>query len=156
MRSQPIKFAGKKTELVSLTTVNIRFSETDPLGIVWHGHYAQYFEDGREDFGKKFGLGYLDIHKEHYLVPVVELTCKYKKQLRYGDVALVETRYINCESAKLIFEYKLYRNTQSEKNLVAEGRSIQVFLNEERELMLVHPPFYIRWRERWLSPARQT
>ena len=38
----------------------VRFNEADPLGIVWHGHYIRYFEDGREDFGKKYGLAYLD------------------------------------------------------------------------------------------------
>ena len=41
--------------------INIRFSEVDSLLIVWHGHYLKYFEDAREAFGRKYGLGYLGI-----------------------------------------------------------------------------------------------
>jgi len=40
-----------KTELNSTTKIQVRFNEADPLGIVWHGHYIRYFEDGREAFG---------------------------------------------------------------------------------------------------------
>ncbi|MCH5716298.1 acyl-CoA thioesterase [Niabella hibiscisoli] len=39
--------------------VLIRFNEADPLGIVWHGHYVRYFEDGREAFGEQYGIGYM-------------------------------------------------------------------------------------------------
>jgi hypothetical protein len=49
--------------LLEKTEVIIRFNEADPLGIVWHGHYIRYFEDGREAFGKKFGITYLDFYK---------------------------------------------------------------------------------------------
>ena len=34
-------------DLVTTTQTKIRFSEIDPLGIVWHGHYVKYMEDGR-------------------------------------------------------------------------------------------------------------
>ncbi len=44
--------SGQINKLVSTTEVLVRFNEADPLGIVWHGHYIRYFEDGREDFGK--------------------------------------------------------------------------------------------------------
>ena len=43
---------------------DIRFSETDAMGVVWHGNYLKYFEDGREAFGKEFGMEYLDIYSE--------------------------------------------------------------------------------------------
>ena len=51
-------FETKEIEHVS--QVRIRFVETDPLGIVWHGNYIQYFEDGRESFGRHHGISYLD------------------------------------------------------------------------------------------------
>ena len=47
--------------LSSKIEIPIRFSEVDSLRVVWHGHYVKFFEDGRETFGKEFGLGYLDI-----------------------------------------------------------------------------------------------
>ncbi len=47
--------------LTERVEILVRFNEADPLGIVWHGHYVRYFEDGREAFGNKYGLRYLDI-----------------------------------------------------------------------------------------------
>ena len=58
--------------------MHVRFNEADPLGIVWHGHYLRYFEDGREDFGKTYGLSYLDFYQHRIAVPVVSVDCQYK------------------------------------------------------------------------------
>ena len=46
------------TTLISELEIKIRFSETDAMGIVWHGNYIKYMEDGREDWGKNHGLSY--------------------------------------------------------------------------------------------------
>ena len=46
--------------------IDVRFSEVDSMNFVWHGAYALYFEDGREAFGAKYGLGYLDIFRAGY------------------------------------------------------------------------------------------
>ena len=49
----PEKMPSKMKKEISFTSeVRVRFTETDPLGIVWHGNYIQYFEDGREAFGR--------------------------------------------------------------------------------------------------------
>ena len=64
-----------ENNLVCKTEVLVRFNEADPLGIVWHGHYIRYFEDGREDFGKQFGIGYLDFYKNGLVIPVVNVDC---------------------------------------------------------------------------------
>ena len=57
---------SKKNILKTETEILVRFNEADPLGIVWHGHYIRYFEDGREDFGKSYGIGYLDFYNEWF------------------------------------------------------------------------------------------
>ena len=54
--------------LIDRTTIKVRFSEIDSMQIVWHGEYVRYFEDGRESFGKHYGLGYMS----GGLVPVEE------------------------------------------------------------------------------------
>jgi len=57
--------------------IEVRFSEVDSMGIVWHGSYAKYFEDAREEFGKKYNLGYLKIFGEGYYAPLVNLDFSY-------------------------------------------------------------------------------
>lgn len=96
----------KKSEasLVNKTSLRVRFSEVDSMQIVWHGEYVRYFEDGREAFGREFaGLGYMDIYASGYTAPIVELHLQYRKPLKVNDTAVVETRYIATEAAKVCF-----------------------------------------------------
>ncbi len=136
-----------ENNLVCKTEVLVRFNEADPLGIVWHGHYIRYFEDGREDFGKQFGIGYLDFYKNGLVIPVVNVDCSFKKSLRYGDTVIVETSFIPCDAAKIQFNYRLYN--KETKDLVATGHSIQVFLEKENStLQLLNPPFFEAWKRK--------
>lgn len=132
--------------LTTCTNILIRFNEADPLGIVWHGHYVQYFEDGREAFGEKYGLRYLDIFEQGYTVPVVNIQCDYKRSLRYGDRVVVETRYVDDMAAKIKFEYILTNPATGE--VVAKGSSVQVFLDKETStLQLITPAFFTDWKK---------
>jgi acyl-CoA thioester hydrolase len=132
--------------LMTKTTVKVRFSEVDLMGIVWHGQYIKYFEDGREDFGNKFGINYLDFNKNDFVVPIVKIECNYKKPLVYGDTVMVETRFIDCDAAKLIFNYTLYKGINNE--IIATGLSTQVFMSLQHELLLNFPPFFLEWKKR--------
>ena len=133
--------------LTNRTTFKVRFSEIDSMQIVWHGEYVRYFEDGREAFGKQYGLDYMSIYREGYMVPIVDLTCQFKQSLSFGEEAIVETRYIACEAAKVKFEYVIYRAI--DQSVVATGSTMQVFLNLNKELELTNPPFYMEWKKKW-------
>lgn len=134
--------------LTHQTKVSVRFNEADPLGIVWHGHYIRYFEDGREDFGKQYGISYLDFYQRGLVVPVVSVQCDYKKPLRYGNSVIVETTYLHTAAAKLKFEYKIYE--AATQQLVATGSTVQVFVDAENfQLQLVIPPFFEAWQKQW-------
>ncbi len=128
------------------TLIRVRFSEVDSMGVVWHGQYIKYFEDGREDFGNKYRINYLDFYNLGILIPIIKISCNYKKPLIYGDTALVETRFVDCEAAKIQYDYVIYNNKNHE--IVATGSSIQVFLNLNHELLLVFPPFFLEWKKR--------
>jgi len=137
-----------RNSLKDQTEVTVRFNEADPLGIVWHGHYLRYFEDGRESFGKKYGAAYLDFYHQGFAVPVVSVNCDYKRPLRYGDSVIVETAFINSPAAKLKFEYKIFERNQ--KLLVASGSSVQVFVDIKNfELQLTVPGFFEEWKKKW-------
>jgi acyl-CoA thioester hydrolase len=134
------------TVLVTETVIPVRFSDVDSMGVVWHGQYIRYFEDGREDFGKKYGVGYLDFYNHGILVPIVKIDCNYKKPLAYGDTAIIETKYIDCPAAKAVFEYIIYY--EKSREIVATGSTTQVFMNLKHELLLNFPPFYLEWKYR--------
>ena len=136
-----------KKELSNRTEIQVRFNEADPLGIVWHGHYIRYFEDGREAFGNSHGLGYLDVYKQGFVIPVVSVQCDFKKSLRYGDKVIVETKYISSIAAKMKFTYRLFNAVTGD--LVATGSTVQVFLNKaDSVLQLSNPPFFEEWKKK--------
>ena len=130
-------------ELNFTSKIRVRFTETDPLGIVWHGNYIQYFEDGREAFGRENGISYLEQKAHGYTSPIVKSVCEHKLPLRYGDVATIKTTFINSPAAKMIFRYQIF---DPQERLVCTGETIQVFLNEQGELSLGLPEFFKQWK----------
>ncbi|MCX6333606.1 MAG: thioesterase family protein [Bacteroidia bacterium] len=133
-------------DLMTRTLVRVRFSDVDSMGVVWHGQYIRYFEDGREDFGNKHNINYLDFHKRGILIPIVNIECDYKRPLVYGDTAIVETRFEDTEAAKIRYKYTIFNEKTSE--IVATGSSTQVFLNLNHELLLTFPPFFLEWKNK--------
>jgi len=132
-------------ELTVSEPIRVRFNETDPLGIVWHGYYITYFEDGREAFGRKHGISYLDVNEHGFTTPIVKSTCEHKLSLRYGDVARIETTIIDTPAAKMIFRYAIYDQNEM---VVCTGETVQVFLDRNGDLMLTNPPFYAEWKRK--------
>ena len=94
--------------LTNRTTFRVRFSEIDSMQIVWHGEYVRYFEDGREAFGKQYGLDYMSIYREGYMVPIVDLTCQFKQSLSFGEKA---------SKVSIIYTFRKYVNKGTSKGL---------------------------------------
>lgn len=133
-------------EISFTNDIRVRFVETDPLGIVWHGNYIQYFEDGREAFGRLHGISYLDQKEKGFASPIVKSTSEHQLPLRYGDVATIKTIYVDSPAAKMIFRYEIY-NPNGE--LVCTGETIQVFVAlATGELSLTIPDFFKEWKKK--------
>jgi acyl-CoA thioester hydrolase len=132
-------------EISFISDVRVRFTETDPLGIVWHGNYIQYFEDGREAFGRHHGISYLDQKEKGFTTPIIKSSCEHKAPLRYGDIAIIKTFYVDCPAAKMIFRYEIYNQNNQ---IVCTGETVQVFVEAEGELSLTIPSFFRSWKQK--------
>lgn len=137
---------SKNHKEISFTSeIRVRFVETDPLGIVWHGNYIQYFEDGREAFGRHHGISYLDQKDHNFSTPIVKSNSEHKLPLRYGDVATVVTTYVDSPAAKMVFKYKIL-NPKGEVACI--GETVQVFVELGGELSLTIPKFFMDWKRK--------
>ncbi|HLV46620.1 MAG TPA: acyl-CoA thioesterase [Flavobacterium sp.] len=141
-RKEPSEGAKAVT---SIYQFRVRFNETDPLGIVWHGNYLVYFEEGREAFGREHNLTYLDIENEGFVVPIVKSECEHKLSLKYGEYATIETTLMPTLAAKMIFVYKIFNE---QNKLVCTGKTTQVFVDKEGVLSLNNPAFYEKWKQK--------
>lgn len=137
----------KKNKLTAKRKFDIRFSEVDSMNIVWHGSYPLYFEDAREEFGKKYGLGYMTIFSNGYYAPLVELSFKYKKPLLYEMQPVIVITYVPTESAKLVFNYEII--DERDGTVLATGKSVQVFMDKNYQLVWENPQFYQDWKKKW-------
>lgn len=135
--------------LTASKEIDVRFNEVDSMGIVWHGSYVKYFEDAREEFGRKYNIGYLRIFGEGFYAPLVKLDFNYKKPLVYGNKMLVEIKYLPTEAAKICFDYRIYLIEDGTQVLVATGSSMQVFLDKNYQLIWGNPDFYEAWKKQW-------
>lgn len=124
----------------------VRFSEVDSMNIVWHGSYALYFEDAREEFGKKYGLSYQLYFENECPAPLVELNLKYMKPLLHAQRARVDITLRNTRAAKVVFDYEI--RLLEDESLVTTGTSTQVFVDKNHNLMLTNPPFFEEWKKK--------
>ena len=134
-------------ELKETIPFSVRFSEVDSMNIVWHGSYSLYFEDAREAFGKRYGLGYFDIFGNGYYAPLVELSFNYKRPIKYGMRPEITIVYRHTDSAKIVFDYEI-RDTVS-GDILATGHSVQVFMDMQYQLVWANPEFYEEWKRKW-------
>jgi acyl-CoA thioester hydrolase len=146
-----VKNSNKRKYLTAELVVPVRFSETDAMGVIWHGNYLKFFEDAREDFGKTYGMEYLDFYDNGFFTPIVESKVNYKSPIYYGESIKVKIKLIYSSAAKLIFHYTVLNLTTNA--IAATGSTVQVFiLKDKRELILYKPKFYEEWEKKvtWL------
>lgn len=134
-------------ELKASKLFDIRFSEVDSMNVVWHGSYPLYFEDAREEFGRKYKLEYLRIADFGYFAPLVDLEFHYRKPLLYQMRPRIDITYHPTEAAKIIFDYEIFDTATEE--LMAHGRSVQVFMDKDYHLVWTNPEFYQEWKRMW-------
>ena len=138
----------KKQCLSATKKFDIRFSEVDSMHVVWHGNYVIYFEDAREEFGRKYGLDYLMMYGKGYYEPLVDLSFKFKRPLVYGMKPEITIYYRPTEAAKIVFDYEI-RDTETGE-IVVTGHSVQVFMDKDNyQLVLTNPEFYTEWKKKW-------
>lgn len=138
MSKEPVILCAEKE-------IEIRFSEVDMMGVVWHGSYVTYLEDAREAFGARFGLSYNRYIVENIFAPIVELNFHYRKPLRYGMKPVVNITYRPTDAAKIIFDYEMVNPADGEVFLKAT--SVQVFMDRDYNLLWEAPAFYLDWKK---------
>ena len=136
------KLKKEEKPVLSLSVpVKVRFSEVDSLKIVWHGSYVKYLEDGREAFGEKFGLEYMHIYNSGFVAPIADMQFKYLNSAKVGDTLIVEITYVPSRAAKLIFDYRIYR--ESDHELLTTARTIQLFQSRDGTFEVSNPDFFL-------------
>jgi acyl-CoA thioester hydrolase len=120
--------------LVSRTSINVRYAETDMMGFVYHGNYLPWFEVGRTTLLKEFGFPYRELEAQGYYLPVVELGAKYHRSAYYDDALTIITSLKERPLIRIRLDYEVRRGEE----LLVTGFTVHTFINKAGEP--VRPP----------------
>ncbi|MDP8266447.1 MAG: acyl-CoA thioesterase [Candidatus Aceula meridiana] len=127
----------------------VSFSDVDVMGIVWHGRYAEYFEEGFAAIGRKFGLSYREFYEAGLRAPIVQMHVDYHAPLTLDEVCHVEASMIWSEGARINIEYAIIKE---DGQIAATGYTVQLFIDaESQEPYIVTPVMLEKCREKWIK-----
>jgi acyl-CoA thioester hydrolase len=106
------------------TELRVRYSETDRMGIVYHGAYVSWFEVGRTEFCRAAGFPYRRMEDDGLWILVTRVECTYLRPARYDDRIVVGARLTELGSRGLAFAYEVVNENRER---VADGTSRHVF-----------------------------
>lgn len=108
------------------TRLRVRYAETDRMGYVYYGTYAQYFEVGRVEALRSLGLSYRRMEEDGVMLPVHDLQVKYHKPAFYDDLLTVRTSIIELPSVRIRFAYEVFNEAS---DLLTEASTTLVFID---------------------------
>lgn len=108
------------------TKLRVRYGETDQMGYMYYGNYAEFFEVGRVEMLRSLGLTYAGMEASGIMMPVLELNCKYLKPARYDEEITINVTMAKMPGVKIHFKYDLYNEKQE---LIHVGETLLAFIN---------------------------
>ena len=120
--------------------IRVRYGETDQMGYVYHGNYAQYLEMGRIEWLRKLGISYKKMEEEGIMLPVLSLTINFKKSAYYDDVINVKTQLQKIPSARIEFDYIL---TNQNGEILTNANVVLVFVNMKTKKPIRCPAYIL-------------
>ena len=111
------------------TKIRVRYGETDQMGYMYYGNYAQYYEVGRVEMLRSLGMSYSSMEADGIMMPVLELKCKYIKPALYDQEITVKTIIKTLPGIRIFFEYELYNEKEE---LINIGATTLVFVDMKK------------------------
>ena len=122
------------------TTLRVRYGETDQMGFVYYGVYAQYYEVGRVEAMRSLGFSYKEMEESGVLMPVINLTINYKKPALYDDEVRIVTTVKEIPGLRITFDYECY----NQKNvLLNTGTVTLVFIDKQKNKPMQPPQWFM-------------
>ncbi|TVZ25378.1 acyl-CoA thioester hydrolase [Gillisia sp. Hel_I_86] len=122
------------------TYVKVRYAETDQMGVVHHGNYADYLEIARLDWLHKLGVSYRSMEKEGVMLPVYELYFKFIKSALFDDELKIVTKLTKTPSIKIEFNYEIYNQAGE---LLTIANTVLVFMDTQSRKPIRCPAYIL-------------
>jgi acyl-CoA thioester hydrolase len=123
------------------TKVRVRYGETDQMGYCYYGNYAQYFEVGRVEALRAFGMSYKELENQGIMLPVSEFSVKYLAPAFYDEELTIITKITEISGARIHFDYEI--KNEHEKT-ISKAHTILVFVSKNNMRPISPPENFVR------------
>ena len=128
------------------TNLRVRYGETDQMGIVYYGNYADYLEQGRTEWLRSLGFSYKFMEENNIHLPVINLNIDYKKPALYDDVLKITTTLKKKPSVKIEFYYEIHNQ---DDQLFLTASTTLVFVNSTTKKLRKAPEYLLEKLEEY-------
>jgi len=122
------------------TKIRVRYGETDQMGYMYYGNYAEFYEVGRVEMLRSLGMSYQEMEDSGIMMPVLELKCKYIKPAKYDQEITVKVIIDKMPGIRIHFQYELYNEAEELINL---GETTLVFVDMEKNKPCLPPEQFL-------------
>ncbi|HEX8377088.1 MAG TPA: thioesterase family protein [Pedobacter sp.] len=118
------------------TKVRVRYGETDQMGYMYYGNYAELYEVGRVEMLRSLGMTYKSMEEEGIMMPVLEMRCKYLKPALYDDELTIKIILAKMPGVKIHFKYEFFNEANE---FIHEGETTLAFIDVKRNRPCMPP-----------------
>ncbi len=108
--------------------IQLRYSDSDQMGVIYHANYFSFFEQGRTVFLKDLGFDYYKVEEKGIIFPVRDVSCTYLKAIRFGENITVSTKLHKLSKVKITYYHEIH-NDKGE--LKASGYTTVISVDKE-------------------------
>lgn len=128
----------------------VRYAETDQMGVVYYGNYAQYFEMGRTEWLRSLGITYRWMEENGIQLPVLDLQVTYKKPAKYDDLLTIKTTLVKMPTVRIQFYYEI-ENEKGE--LMTSGTTTLAFVDMKTKKPIMAPDYILEKLAHFTFPS---
>jgi len=132
-------FTNRMTDFNEIS-FHVRYAETDQMGYVYYGNYAQYLEMGRVAWLRSLGVSYKTMEEKGVMLPVVSMQIDFKKPALYDDLLTVKSKLKKIPSVKIEFDYEIF-NQKNE--LLVTANTVLAFIDMKTKRPVVCPDYVL-------------
>jgi acyl-CoA thioester hydrolase len=137
---------------ISSREIEVRYAETDQMGVVYHANYLVWMELGRTQLIKELGFNYAEMEKDGIISPVLDIQASYKKPLRYGDTATIKTWVEEYDGIRSVYNYEIF-NGEGQLALTGSSKHVCVKKDSFRPISLKRS--FPDWHEAYLKAMKK-
>jgi acyl-CoA thioester hydrolase len=120
--------------------IRVRYGETDKMGYLYYGNYAQYYEVGRVEAIRSLGLSYKEMEDNGIMLPVLDLNVTFVKPAHYDELLTLRTTIVEMPSVRIKFTYEIIN---PDGDLINYGRTTLVFFDNEKRKPVKAPDYVL-------------